>query len=464
MKRVLIIAYAYPPRPSAGSPRPGGLAKYLPEFGWEPMVLTPELPVGKRPAARVIETGDRDILSELKRKLGMDGNRGLHEQFNLQISSTPRSDLLHTKVIGKVKSLLTYPDPTKGWVPFAKQALNEFAKRERVDAVISTSPPISSHLIAREAKKLFPRCVWVADFRDLWTQNLAARQTPLLGFLERRLERKTLSAADALVTVSRTWAERLRSRHPQKSVYYVANGFDPDDFMQSDAGVTKSFSITYTGQLYQGKRDPSMLFDVLQGLISAGILSRSDVAVHFYGPMEPWLPALIARYGLTDIAHIHGSIARDEALRIQSESQVLLLLAWSDPRETGQHTGKVFEYMGARRPILAVGGVPGALTELLEETQTGIHATSKSQLREFLVAAYGDFKRDGRVAYTGNKQAIARYTHREMASKFASVLDSLREKGVTQTLKQSWANDTDSESVDTQVRNHPSSTVARLSS
>ena len=157
MRRVLIIAYAFPPRPSAGSPRPGGLAaKYLPEFGWQPTVLTPQLPAGKKPAAGLIETGDQDILSDLKRKLGMDGNRGLHEQFNLQLSSTPHSDFLHTRIIRKVKSVLTFPDPAKGWVPFAKQALNEFAKRERVDAVISTSPPISSHLIAYEAKKLFP--------------------------------------------------------------------------------------------------------------------------------------------------------------------------------------------------------------------------------------------------------------------------------------------------------------------
>lgn len=389
----------------------------------------------------------------------MDGNRGLHEQFNLQLSSTPRSDFLHTRIIRKVKSVLTFPDPAKGWVPFAKQALNEFAKRERVDAVISTSPPISSHLIAYEAKKLFPRCVWVADFRDLWTQNLAARQDPLLGFLERRLEQKTMSAADALVTVSRTWADRLRSRYPQKSVYYIANGFDPDDFMQSDAAVTNRFSITYTGQLYQGKRDPSMLFEVLQTLISEGILSRRDIVVHFYGPREPWLPPLIAHYGLTDISQIHGSVARDEALRIQSGSQVLLLLAWSDPKETGQHTGKVFEYMGARRPILAVGGVPGVLTELLDETQTGIHATSKSQLRDFLVAAYRDFKRDGRVAYTGDKQAIGRYTHKEMASKFAGVLDSLSEKGVAQMLNQNRPSDIHPERVDTQGHNHPSPTI-----
>ena len=267
----------------------------------------------------------------------------------------------------------------------------------------------------------------MADFRDLWTQNLAATQIPVLALLEKRLERKTLSAADALVTVSQPWAERLRSRYSPKPVYSIANGFDPDDFLANEAVLSKQFSITYTGQLYQGKRDPTILLEVLQALISEGALSRNDLSVHFYGPIEPWLPTLIERYGLTDIGQIHGSVSRDEALRVQAESQLLLLLGWSDPNETGQHTGKVFEYMGARRPILAVGGAPGVLTELLTETNTGLHATSKAQLRDFLISAYADFKRQGSVSYGGDEVAISQYTHRQMSSKFAGLLEDLTE-------------------------------------
>jgi hypothetical protein len=112
-------------------------------------------------------------------------------------------------------------------------------------------------------------------------------------------------------------------------------------------------------------------------------------------------------------------------LRSQAESQLLLLIGWHDLRERGQHTGKLFEYLGSKRPILALGGSHGVMSEVLEETGAGVHALTKEQLRDALVKAYGAFRNAGRVPYEGQDTKVKNYTHQEMARRFALVLDGM---------------------------------------
>ena len=420
MPRVLLITYAYPPRQVTGSIRPAGLAKYLPEFGWNVTTLTPELPPGPRPPGEVIETGYQDVMTNWKSRLRMDPKRTVHEQFGVPLSTGPDSSKLRSKVIEAAGLVVTYPDRYQGWVPYADQSLSEF--QGEVDAIISTSPPISCHIIGAHARRLFG-CPWIADFRDLWAeQNLWGTQR-FLRPLYQHSERKMLKLADALVTVSVPWAKRLRDAYPAKPVYSITNGFDPADFPSGPGGLTKYFSLTYTGILYEGKRDPTVLFGTLRDLIKEGAISREDVRVRFYGRLEPWLAALVDRCQLQGVVELHGVVRREEALARQTESQLLLLLGWSDPRETGQHTGKLFEYFGAARPILAVGGVRGVLSDTLAETRTGIHALDREQLRRFLLTAYREYKQTGCVSYQPDQRAVNQYTHRRMAARFAEVLE-----------------------------------------
>jgi len=421
MRRVLLLAYYYPPRPSIGGLRPRGLAKYLPDYGWDTVVLTPRVPGGDRPQGRVIETDDRDVLQDWKAKFGLNPRLALHQQLNLPLAIKPNSRLLHTRAIDWLKRWLAYPDPTKGWISFAVDAVAEFARQEQVNAILTTSPPESCHIVGAKAKKLL-RCPWIADLRDLWTQNLAQPKHGSLP-LRVRLEKKILAQADALITVSAPWAGRLRERYPLKPIHIITNGFDPDDFRRRPQHLTKTFSITDSGQLYEGKLDPTPLFEVLAELIREQVCRSTEVRVRFFGPVEPWLPSLISRHGLEEVVELQGVIGRDEALQREMESQILLLLGWSDPQETGQHSGKLFEYFGAARPILAVGGSPGVLTEALEETNAGVHALSKQELRACLMAMYAEFRRDGRVGYHADPEAVGQYSHRYMAGKFAEVLD-----------------------------------------
>ena len=173
-----------------------------------------------------------------------------------------------------------------------------------------------------------------------------------------------------------------------------------------------------------GAGDTTALFEVVNELIEESIIDREQMRIRFYGPIEPWIYPLIERYDLRGVVEVQGSIERSAALERQQESQILLLLGWANPQETGQHTGKLFEYFGSRRPILAVGGVAGVLTEVLEETGAGVHALSKSQLRQFLIESYQEFRERGEVPFRGDESALMKYTHQAMARNFAALLDA----------------------------------------
>ncbi len=431
MPRVLLITFCYPPSEFIGAVRAAGLTKYLPRFGWDVSVLTPQF--DHPPCdADLIETEYRDVLAGWKARFGLDGKRGVHEQLRLPVSLKPRSDLLHTQVLDVARFLLTYPDETKGWIPFAIARIGQMLRRrERVDAIVSTSPPITAHLIASKAKSILQR-PWIADFRDLWTQNIANRH-PLLQSLQFGLEKRTLNRADGMVTVSAPWSKRLHTRTPSKPVFTITNGFDPDDFAGLPKGLTSQFTITYCGRLYEGRRDPRLLFEVLRDLFDEHILSTTDVRVRFFGPPESWVKVEAQQCRVEQVVEIHGSISRTQALQRETESQILLLLGWSDPRETGQHTGKLFEYFGAARPILAVGGTPGVLTEALNQTHAGVHAISKQQMRDFLISTYQAFRRTGKAPFEGQASVITQYTHSHMARQFADALNFVTHRPVQAT-------------------------------
>lgn len=420
MKKLLLIAYHYPPRQAVGGLRAAGLAKYLAQFGWEVTILTPAT-LGRIPSARVIETDYRDVLGVWKARLGMDPGKGLHQQLELRQSSKPGAHLPHTRAVYWIKSWITYPDPTKGWLPFARKALCQLAeRREHIDAIVSTAPPISCHLLGLEARRLLCR-PWIADCRDMWIE--APHSSRFLNRLGRSLERRTLRKADALITVTAPWADHLSKQYPGKPVASITNGFDPGEASAEPTDLSQLFTITYTGLLYQGRRDPTPLIEVLAELIKEGKLQREKVRVRFFGSADPWLAANVQAFGLEKVVEIHGSVSREQSLRHQRESQILLLLGINIPMYSEGIPGKLFEYLAAKRPILAFGGERGAIEQLLSETGAGAFLKSTDELRAFLVNAYQEFCAQGRVVYQGRETAIDLYSHREMAKKFAQVLD-----------------------------------------
>lgn len=421
MKKVLLITHL--PR---ASPRIPGLGKYLPEIGWEVILLTGTGGENLNSYSRVIETPYRGVLSFWKKLFRINPNEDIRRQVKKRLGITSKKSLMDY-VLTFFGEIVNYPDSDRGWKPFAIKAGSELLQKEDIDAILSSSSPVTSHLIAKELKARY-KIPWVADFRDLWSQNHNYSYGPLRRLIDRRLEVKTLSKADALITVSEPWAEELRALHKGKPVYTITLGFDTAEVNTPPAKLTAKFTITYTGSIYTGKHDPSKLFAALNDLISSGTMNPDEIEVRFYGPEEGWLAKEAKEYGLSGIVKQYGMLPRQVALEKQRESQLLLRLKWEDPQERGAYSGKIFEYLAARRPILATGGVEDVVTELLKETKAGISALTVEDIKDALNELYQEYKQSGKVAYKGEGSKVSEHNYRELARKFSEILDHLTQK------------------------------------
>lgn len=422
MKKVLIISYKFPPDSYTGGFRMHGLAKYLPEFDWDPIILTTNLPGNPSAKFRVIQTPYYDVIGMWKKRVGLKLEVGVKKQFWITTHKNKKSLLDYILIF--LGEIIAYPDAQKGWYKYAVKAGSEILNNENIDAMISCFLPITSHLIAKELK-IKHKIPWVADFRDLWSQHHDYPYGPIRNLFDRRLELKTLLPADALVTVSQLWAEKLSILHRGKTTYTITNGFDPVQMNTKRLGLIPKFTITYTGGIVTGKQDPSKLFTALRDLISDGTMEPKDVEVRFYGPERDWLPSEIRKYGLSDIARYYGMVPREISFEKQRESQLLLLLNWEDQREKGVYPLKVFTYLAAQRPILATGGFGNDVIErLLDETKSGMYAPSVEDIKNILRELYSEYKLKGKISYNGDIEKINKYSYREMARKFAEVLDS----------------------------------------
>ncbi|MDP2931788.1 MAG: hypothetical protein Q8O05_04730, partial [Chloroflexota bacterium] len=370
----------------------------------------------------IIETPYRDALGVWGRVFKISPGKNARQQIKSRFGVSARKSPVDS-LITLGGAIINYPCPDKNWRPFALKAARELWQQEKIEAVISSSPPVVSHLIGGELKAAH-QVTWVADLRDLWSQNHNYIYGPVRKFFDRRLERKTLSKSDALVTVAEPWAEKLRSLHRGKPVVSITHGFDPAEVNSPPAKLTAKFTITYTGSIYPGKQDPVKLLDALRDLISEGAVKPGDIEVRFYGREQDWLDNAIAQHGLSDVVKQHGLVPRQVALEKQRESQLLLLLDWDDPLERGVYAGKVFEYLAARRPILATGGSRGDVVgELLAETGAGVHAPTLADIKDTLRQLYQQYRATSAVAYHGDEAKVNQYSQREMARKFAGLLD-----------------------------------------
>jgi len=417
VKKVLVIVHL--PR---ASPRIAGLVKYLPEFNWQPLILTGVTNKYTDLPARIIEAPYQNALGSLGHLFKLDEEDGdVRQQVKNRLSITPKKHPLDF-FLTLGGEIINYPCPDKNWKPFAVKAGSKLLQEENIDTIISSSPPVTSHLIARELKDRY-KIPWLAELRDLWSQNHNYSYSPLRKMLDRRLELKTLAKADALITVSQPWAEKLRMLHQGKTVYMITHGFDMAEVNDPPAKLTAKFTITYTGSIYIGKHDPSKLFAALRDLISDRVIDPDNIEVRFYGTRESWLEKEIKQYGLSNIVKQYGVVPRQAALEKQRESQLLLRLKWEDQQERGAYSGKIFEYLAARRPILATGGSDDVVSELLNDTKAGICAPTVEDIKNTLKELYAEYKLKGKAAYKGEESKVNKYTNQEMARKLSEILN-----------------------------------------
>ncbi len=421
MRKVLIISYYFSDKSAIAAVRINGLAKFLPKFGWEPFILTAKSDIKPESNERVFEAPGEDACIKWKKRLRINVEKGFKEGLNLKSSKNKQDNI--DFIIKLYHEIFSYPDTFCEWRKPAVNLAKKLILRENFDAMISSSGPSTCHLIAKDLKERH-ELPWIADFRDLWTQNHYFQYSRIRNLLERKLEIKTLYHADALTTISQPLAEKLGQLHLGKKIFSIPNGFDP---AQRNPGIplAKMFTITYTGSLYRGKRDPEPVFKAVSNLVSTGLVDPNDISIEFYGPKEDWLEDDAKRYGLNGVTKICGRISREMSIEKQRRSHLLLLLTWDNPDERGVYTGKVFDYLAAERPIISIGMSGSVIEDLLKSTSAGSYASNEKDLKKAILDAYQEYKFRSAVSYHGLASEIDKYNHVEMARKFSTILDEL---------------------------------------
>jgi glycosyltransferase involved in cell wall biosynthesis len=331
------------------------------------------------------------------------------------------------RVVETAYRMLAFPDPQIGWLSSAARAVSGQLSSGNFDAVVSTSYPFSAHLIARRAL-VGRNTPWIADLRDAWRDS-PDHSSALRLALDAILERATLRRANAITTVSNPLVQLLKTHNPAIPVFEVLNAFDPDEWVDIPFARPTKFTLTYAGSLLQGLRDPEPLFDSLIELFRDGSMDRSNVEVIFYSKREEWLETAITQRGLTDVVTLKGYVDRREVLNAERSTSVNLLLLRNHPGETGVYTGKLFEYFGAGRPVLTIGGPEFSVVKELMPRVGGWYARTPGEIRTALTTLYQMHNNGSDVRL--NPQATLQFSAIAMAQRFSEVLEIIGKTSAT---------------------------------
>jgi glycosyltransferase involved in cell wall biosynthesis len=418
MKKVLIITYYWPPSGGAGVQRWLKFVKYLREFGWEPIVYTaenPEVPV-------IDESLDKDIpegIQVLRTKVWEPYHiykkitgRKSSEKIQTAFLSEKKKPGLAENISIWIRGNLFIPDARRYWIKPSVNFLSEWLKNNPVDMIVSTGPPHSMHLIALKLKNL-TGIPWLADFRDPWTNIDFYNQLKLSYFADRRhkyLEKKVLQTADAVTVISNGMAEDFRTIVPRE-YRVVTNGFDEDDFKDIiDQPAHDKFRMAHVGSLVK-TRNPLVLWKAISELLREHPEISEQIEIALTGNVDISVRETVREFGLEHIVIYQNYIPHAELYKEYNKTSALLLLINDTPNANLILTGKLFEYLGAKRPIICIGPKEGDSAAILNETKTGrcFDPNSKQALKEYikhLISHQSDIKRTLSVA--NNKPYIRR--------------------------------------------------------
>lgn len=426
---LLITAFFYPQNVIAVS-RVGQWTKYWAKEGHRVTVLTtkkyPLWPLGYNQElpdnVRIIEVAY--IPAWLEKKLFTTNINNIVKSEN-----SGKFDFLKYQFRKIKKYLGSLLDIHDLWVRPALKVGKKLVENENFDLIVSSYSPAASHIIAGKLKSLQPDSIWIADFRDLWTDNHVGAAKGLFGDYERYKEKKTLGTANILTTVSQPLAEILTNKYSNKHVSVIANGFDPEENvgweqrLEKQKKITNAINICYTGKIYAGLRDPTPLFIAINELIEENKINKNQIAVHFYGNSRNELEDIIAHSNANryQFIFIHDSVSRDASLAVQKNSDLLLLLEWNDPSAHGVLTGKLFEYLISGNPVLAVGlGAEASITKLLQESGAGISVLDSFEIKKIILNAFSE---QTFSFYKPNKSIIDLYARDKQAKNILSLSD-----------------------------------------
>ena len=448
MKRALIITYYWPPSGGSGVQRWLKFAKYLPQYGWEPVIYTPLNPEANTvdeallkdivPGTEVIKTKIWEPYSFYKalfggRKNTSDG--GKHIKANI-IGSENKS-FTH-KLSLFIRGNFFIPDPRCWWIRPSIKYLVKYLKEHPVDAIISTGPPHSMHLIAKGVAKA-TGIRWIADFRDPWTEIFYFKHLNLSSWAyrkHRRLEQSVLDSADVVTVVSKKMQADFAAR-TKTPVEVVTNGFDHEDFLCQAVETRKQtkpyaaercFSLVHTG-IFVDNGNPEYLWEALGEKAKEDPQFKGDLQITLMGQVDDSILQGIANAGLEGNLQNMGYRPHTEVVQWQQQAQVLLLPLRKEPEAAAILTGKFFEYLASGRDILAFGPVEGDLAKALQETGSGtiVDFQDKEATRREIDRLYGKFLEEGEAGNHREEKtlspAVMKYSRKHLTGEMVKLFE-----------------------------------------
>lgn len=320
------------------------------------------------------------------------------------------------------QAIFAFPDTERTWYKSAISKFKEIKKDNKFDAIISSSPFPTVHLVANHIKKEID-IPWIADFRDLWSQNHNYSLPSFRLVIDRWLEIRTLVTCDLITTVCKSLRDKLTNLHKKKAIV-LRNGFQSFDFT-SMTKLSERFTITYTGTIYDKKQDPEKIIKALKNLIDLGSVDVSKISINFYGKYSSVLESIIKKYKVEKVVKQLGFIDRIESRKKQLESHALLVFQWEDLKELDLCPLKFYEYLKAGKTILATGGSKFTeVADIIKKTNTGFVAVDVIDIQKILKKMYDQFIKK-KIIYTGNKKIISNYSFFKSSKQLKDLLDKL---------------------------------------
>ncbi len=441
-RRLLMISYFFPPLGGSGTMRSVKLAKYLPDYGWDPVVIAPKNPDWYYAA-------DPGLEAELPGTVSVYRASMLKAAWIYRVMNPFRNK----KLDRWIQNWLLHPDPQAGWIPGVILMGKRIIATQKIDAIFSTSAPLSAHIAAWILKKK-TQIPWVADFRDEWFEN------PDFYFPTRvhkrfhyRLEAGIVRKADVLTAAAPGFCNFLHKHGPPADkCRVIIMGFDPADFEDpvplaadldrffagrlpiekekppgggipeaSARGTQRTFTIAFSG-LFYGSFKPALFLEVVTGLMKEKKIPKDRIRILFVGANSPQDAGFKDDTGLCSFT---GFLSHKEAVSVIRQCDALLLLL---SRERGSHVipSKTFEYLAAGKPILALVPPEGAVASIIREAGAGVVADfdDPEDIRQAFLSIYSAWEA-GRSAVCPDPTRIACYDQRRITGQLASILDEV---------------------------------------
>lgn len=428
MKKVLIITYYWPPGSGPGVQRFLKFSKYLREFGWEPIILTVDngsYPSTDKTLEQDIPEGLEVYRSQsfepfrwynlLKGKKTKDATVGA---IGLQGSS------LFQRLALYVRANFFIPDARVGWNRFAIRKAHLIFKEHQIDAIISTGPPHSSHLIANALKKTH-HIPWIADLRDPWTTvfyNAFFPRTESTKKRDKQLEDLVLKNADSISVVSNGMLEEFSDR--AKDISLIYNGFDDEDFKSLKKNNTEKFTISYVGN-FKPNQNAVVVWECLKELSHKTPQFKSDLKIVLTGNVDSSIVKSIQENGLEEQLSLEGFAAHHTAVQRMLDANLLLFVIPVSERNHLIITGKLFEYLATGNPILAIGPKGGNASALLTDAKRDdmLDYGDKNLIMKQIENAYQNWKKETPADFS--HEDLERFTRKGLTEKLANKLNNL---------------------------------------